>query len=154
MSKAKVTLPDFRISLASVGRRLTSVLLRANNGELTEEEFFDTINAVFDSCVAEDSVPDPEAEVNHEVLSAEQAEIEKSVRRSAAARKAAERRRQLREARQKASEAGGVTIPTSTPKPTTVEEITGIEPEAEPQVRHYSRYPLFPNQRARGSSRR
>lgn len=94
---AAVNLPAFRISQAAVGRRLASVLLRVRAGELSEADFLDTISAVLDSCVSEDFTPDPDAGIDAEILADEQAEIEKSVRRSAAARKAAERRRLQRE---------------------------------------------------------
>ena len=112
MSEAKVTLPKFRISQAAVGRRLASVLLRVREGELSEEEFLGTINAVFDSCVEEVALSEPSQQderysgeenepVNEEILAAERKEIEKSVRRSEGARKAAVRRRELREERRK-----------------------------------------------------
>lgn len=91
--KTKVSLPEFRISLAAVGRRLASVIMKAREKALTDEEFADTINAVFDSCCELPAQPEVNEHAVAKIVEAEQTEIEKSVRRSAAARKAAERRR-------------------------------------------------------------
>ncbi len=94
---AKVTLPSFRISPAALGRRLASVIIKAREGRLSPEEFADTVNAVYDSCLAGDSAPVAGPDTDNEILASEQVEIEKSVRRSEAARRSAAKRRLMRE---------------------------------------------------------
>lgn len=92
-----ITLPTFRISRAALGRRLASTILKSREANLTPEEFMETVNAVFESCVSEDYSPADSENLNAGILKEEQEEIKKSERRSEAARKAAERRRKLRE---------------------------------------------------------
>lgn len=94
---AKVTLPTFRISPAALGRRLASVILRSIEAELSPEAFQDTVSAVFNSCQTDDSTAQPGPETDNEILHTEQVEIEKSVRRSEIARRAAARRREMKE---------------------------------------------------------
>ncbi len=94
---AKVTLPSFRINPAALGRRLASTILKAQEADLSPEAFTDTVCAVLQSSRSEDYTPSADSAVDTEILAAEQAEIEKSVRRSEIARKVAERRRKLRE---------------------------------------------------------
>ncbi len=92
---AKITLPQFRISNAALGRRLASTILKAREAHLSPEEFQNLLNAVLDNCISETPVPENLAE--DEILISERAEIEKSVRRSIAAKRAAERRHLQRE---------------------------------------------------------
>lgn len=93
----KTTLPSFRISRVALGRRLASAILKIREAELSPETFAATMNAVFNSCMTGESVPAPDGDIDRVILFSEQAEIEKSERRSIAARKAAERRRKMRE---------------------------------------------------------
>lgn len=121
---AKVTLPTFRINPAALGRRLAATILKAREAELSPEQFTDTVCAVFESCISADFTPSVNNEIDQTILDAEQAEIEKSVRRSAAARKAAERRRQLREQSSKVEET--IVIETQ-PEVTEVSTVTSPE---------------------------
>lgn len=94
---AKVTLPEFRISRAALGRRLASVILKAREADLSPEEFEKTVTSVFECCVSAEFSTEENCFLDDEIFEAERIEIEKSERRSKAAREAAERRRRMKE---------------------------------------------------------
>ncbi len=122
---SKVTLPEFRISQAALGRRLASVILKAREAELNPAEFAATVCAVFERCVSDEFTPEADSPVDETILNAESEEIAKSARRSRAARQAAERRRKMREQKATANDATEVTaVPDESPESSTNEENT------------------------------
>lgn len=128
---ATVKLPEFCISKAAVGRRLASVILRAQEADLTPEAFAATVSAVLDSCVTGDYDETKYADADVEILETEQAEVKKSIRRSESARKAAARRRELKEQRMKAEQVVNEAATSSAPEEAVTESAEHIPADSD-----------------------
>lgn len=98
---AKVNIPELKISYAALGRRLATTILKAKEQDLDPESFRDTVTAVLALCTTRPYVSRDHYWQDRGIVKAETIEIEKSVRRREIALKAARRRRELREAREK-----------------------------------------------------
>lgn len=91
-------LPKYRISNAALGKRLATVIEMEKQAMMSPDQFHDTIFAVYNLILDPDFVPDAGSNHNPVIYEEQKIEVEKSARRSAAAREAARRRKEMKEA--------------------------------------------------------
>lgn len=142
---------EYRISEAALGRHLASAVRMGNDGKIAPEKFLQTITALYKTCVSEDYVPEAETDVDNEAFETLKNGVEKSARRSTAARKAAERRRREKET---ASHTPQVEVKESEMTDPTTDSITQSTPEQPTQEETDSTLTSASRKRRRRRNRR
>ncbi len=126
---------NYRISQAALGRHLANTICLARENALTPDQFQATMMALYESCISEKSIEEGDVDIDRRTFDTVNCEIEKSARRSLAARKAAERRRMAKKNEtQTVSELLSETAPTKEEDKETPVATTSVESDSIPET--------------------